>query len=41
VREAAVATLRDGAGPADAAARLGLTSRSLERGPGAEGLPSV
>jgi hypothetical protein len=34
VREAAVATLRDGAGPADAAARLGLTSRSLERGPG-------
>lgn len=34
VREAAVAALREGAGPSDAAARLGLTSRSLESGPG-------
>lgn len=33
VREAAVAALRTGAGPADAAARLGLTSRSLDSSP--------
>ncbi len=33
VSEAAVAALRAGTGPADAAARLGLTSRSLESSP--------